>query len=172
MKKDELLRKTILVCLGLIMTVMSIKADYLPFRKIDVSNGLLSNQPWAIHQLADHTFLIAYPYSFASFDGAQSHICRLDARDTYYINGYEARTLQDKMGRIWMKNYTSLLVYEPMSKTIVSGILNILSGSGVKKSMISCSIARGMRGFILMEKYTFMIGSIRLPLYILLVERK
>ena len=133
MKKDELLRKTILVCLGLIMTVMSIKADYLPFRKIDVSNGLLSNQPWAIHQLADHTFLIAYPYSFASFDGAQSHICRLDARDTYYINGYEARTFQDKMGRIWMKNYTSLLVYEPMSKTIVSGILNILSGSGVKK---------------------------------------
>lgn len=133
MKKDKLLRKTVLVCLGLIVAVLSVKADYLPFRKIDVSNGLLNNQPWAIHQLDDHTFLIAYPYSFAYFDGSQSHICRFDARDTYYIKGYEARIFRDKMGRIWTKNYSSLLVYEPMRKNFVSDIQNIWSGSGVKK---------------------------------------
>lgn len=133
MKKDKLLRKYILVCIGLIMNVMTMRADYLPFRKIDVSNGLLNNQPWAIHQLEDHTFLIAYPYTFALFDGAKSHICRLCARDTYHINGFEARSFRDRKGRIWLKKYTSLLVFDPLLKSFIPNIQSLWQESGVGK---------------------------------------
>ncbi len=133
MKKDKLLRKYILVCIGLITSIMTMRANYLPFRKIDVSNGLLNNQPWAIHQLEDHTFLIAYPYTFALFDGAKSHICRFAAWDTYRINGFEARLFRDRKGRIWLKKYTSLLVFDPLQKSFIPNIQSLWQGSGVGK---------------------------------------
>ncbi len=133
MKKDKLLRKVVLLCIGLLTTVTSIKADYLPFRKIDVSNGLLNNQLWTIQQLEDHTFLIAYPYAFTLFDGAHSHICRFDTKDTYYINGFEARSFRDRKGRIWLKKYTSLFVYDPRVKSFVFNIQNLWQESGVGK---------------------------------------
>lgn len=74
------------------------KADNLPFRHIDVSNGLLNNRIWTMQPLDNHTYLVAYPYTFAVFDGSQSHFCNIDLEQTYIINGYEARSFRDAKG--------------------------------------------------------------------------
>lgn len=109
------------------------KADNLPFRHIDVSNGLLNNRIWTMQPLDNHTYLVAYPYTFAVFDGSQSHFCNIDLEQTYIINGYEARSFRDAKGRVWLKKYTTLNVYDQETHSFLPHIQQLWKSSGLGK---------------------------------------
>lgn len=79
---------------------------------LNISHGLLSNRCWLVSRLDDHTMLVGYPNVFAVYDGARSHSCQFDPRESLTIDGYEANSYRDFSGRLWIKKYKMAYVYD------------------------------------------------------------
>ena len=101
------------------------------YRNISIADGLANNHCWHIDALDNHTMLVAYPDVFTIYDGARSHPCDFDVNKAFRINGYSTKTCRDRYGRLWIKNYKYIYVYDQERNLFIEDLTQELVRSGV-----------------------------------------
>ena len=120
----------ILITIISLLGNVSIARDF-SYRNISIADGLANNHCWHIDALDNHTMLVAYPDVFTIYDGARSHSCEFDVSKAFRIDGYSTKTFRDRYGRLWIKNYKYIYVYDQERNLFLDDLTSELKPGGI-----------------------------------------
>lgn len=156
------MKSSIHLILGLLLLIISpINAQYV-FRDITLSDGLSDNQIRSISMLPDKRMAIGTRYILNIYDGSSIYAYNHDkSREYNWANYKPPREYYDSEGRIWLKNYEYLLLFDLNTNQYIYNIQEILQEFGIKQKLINLFIDDSKNYWFITEDKTVLFYNIQ-----------